>query len=484
MKQIQFRTIDAILIKFSLNGKFWVVCSMVALITAAVALVNYQHAHRNLEAASLARVQATVDAFAQVANAQQLTGDTLSQFARDNGLSVVSRQTEAQRQRDNVTASASVGSSGALELSQNVAQWESEGRSDANLMFWLALIGLLPLFQLSYWISTSLGGGLWDMYMAIKRLADGDLSFRLNFFGTDDFSLIAREIDRCADNMSEMVSAIRSNAQTLSHAADEFNQQAKSSGELIGAQHQFLDSVAVAMAQMTSAIEEVSVNASNTSLQTKDNASQMSASQGRISHTVDSIGQLSTKIGAAFSSVEQLSKDAAAIDAVVTTINSISGQTNLLALNAAIEAARAGEQGRGFAVVADEVRTLAGRTQQATVEIQAMIEGLQSGTRQLSNITTEIVDRADEGRSAIIAVGDDVEGMAQSVNAVFDMSSQIAASAEEQSVAARDIAGQLNEIRHQSDTIKQTAQRSVTLAHDLQHASVELEGILKQYRTS
>lgn len=484
MKQIQFRTIDAILIKFSLNGKFWIVCSMVALITATIALINYQHAHRNLETASLARVQATVDAFAQVANAQKLQGDALSQFARDNGLSVVTSQAEAQRQRDNVTASASVGSSGALELSQNVAQWESDGRSDANLMFWLALIGLLPLFQLSYWISTSLGGGLWDMYMAIKRLADGDLSFRLNFFGTDDFSLIAREIDRCADNMSEMVSAIRNNAQTLSLAADEFNQQAKISGELIGAQHQFLDSVAVAMAQMTSAIEEVSVNASNTSLQTKDNASQMSASQGRISHTVDSIGQLSTKIGAAFSSVEQLSKDAAAIDAVVTTINSISGQTNLLALNAAIEAARAGEQGRGFAVVADEVRTLAGRTQQATVEIQAMIEGLQSGTRQLSNITTEIVDRADEGRSAIIAVGDDVEGMAQSVNAVFDMSSQIAASAEEQSVAARDIAGQLNEIRHQSDTIKQTAQRSVTLAHDLQHASVQLEGILKQYRTS
>jgi methyl-accepting chemotaxis protein len=484
MKQIQFRTIDAILIKFSLNGKFWVVCSMVTLITAAVALMNYQQTQRNVEQASVARVQATVDALAQVATAQKLDADALAQFASQQGLRVTSSQSAAQRQGENVTASANVSGMQALQLSQNVHDWEVDARSDASFMFWLALVGLLPLFQLSYWISTSLGGGLWDMYLAIKRLADGDLSFRLNFFGTDDFSLIAREIDRCADNMSEMVSAIRKNAETLSLASEEFNQQAVSSDKLIGFQHQFLDSVAVAMAQMTSAIEEVSINASNTSLQTKENSNQMSVSQGRIAATVDSIGLLSTKIGAAFSSVEQLSKDAASIDAVVTTINSISQQTNLLALNAAIEAARAGEQGRGFAVVADEVRTLAGRTQQATVEIQAMIEGLQSGTDKLSSITTDIVDQADEGRSAIVSVGGDVGSMVQSVNAVFDMSSQIAASAEEQSVAARDIAGQLNEIRHQSETIKQTAQRSLTLANDLHHASVELEGILKQYRTS
>ncbi|MGL4615438.1 MAG: methyl-accepting chemotaxis protein, partial [Shewanella sp.] len=134
--------------------------------------------------------------------------------------------------------------------------------------------------------------------------------------------------------------------------------------------------------------------------------------------------------------------------------------------------------------VADEVRTLAARTQQATVEIQAMIEGLQSGTYHLSGITTEIVDRADEGSSAIVVVGDDVQTMTQSVNTVFDMSSLIAASAEQQSVAARDISGQLHHIREQSATIKHTAQRSAILANNLQQASVELTRILKQYRTS
>ena len=205
MKQIQFRTIDAILIKFSLNGKFWVVCSMVALITAGVAGVNYQHAQRNVEQASIARVQASVDALAQVASMQKLDAGALTQFASQYGLTVTSRQSEAQRQGDNVTATASVSGTQALQLTQNTHEWEADARSDANFMLWLALLGLLPLFQLSYWISTSLGGGLWDMYLAIKRLADGDLSFRLNFFGTDDFSLIAREIDRCADNMSEMV---------------------------------------------------------------------------------------------------------------------------------------------------------------------------------------------------------------------------------------------------------------------------------------
>ncbi|WP_282110830.1 methyl-accepting chemotaxis protein [Shewanella algicola] len=480
MKQIQFRKIDAIMIKFSLNGKFWIVCSMVAAITCVIALLNYQQANALIGQASQARVSASVQSFAAVANQQNLPAAELQQFASDNQLQLTSRDNTG-RVGDTVTAAARVGNQ-YLSLNQNVAQWEQAPLGDAQFMLIIALVGLLPLFQLSYWISTSLGGGLWDMYMAIKRLADGDLSFRLNFFGTDDFSLIAKDIDRCADNMSEMVKAIRNNAQTLATAANEFNHQAVTNDELIDQQHHFLDSVSHAMEQMTSAIADVSHHADETSSYTQNNAQQMKQSQQKIDDAVKRINYLSERIGEAFSSVEQLSLDATQINDAVTTIDSISEQTNLLALNAAIEAARAGEQGRGFAVVADEVRTLAGRTQEATVQIQKMIEGLQKGSKNLTHITNVIVEQADQGCVSIKGVGDDIKQMAGSIESVFDMSSQIAASAEQQSTSASDISGQINRIRQQSETIRISGKQSTALAKELNDSSKGLAEILSQYK--
>ncbi|WP_299807511.1 methyl-accepting chemotaxis protein [uncultured Shewanella sp.] len=482
MKQISFRKVDAVLIKLSLNGKFWVICTMVAMITAAIATLNYSNTQSLIESSSLNRAQSSIDAYAVIAKSQALTGSALAEFAQQADLRV-SGSSITERRNNLLTVSAEVGDK-ALTAQVDVTSWEQAAQSHANKLLLLAFAGLLPLFLISYWVSTSLGGGLWDMYMAIKRLADGDLSQRLNFFGKDDFSLIAREIDRSADNMSEMVQAISRNAQTLNEAADEFTQQAGHSVELTDYQHQFLDTVAVAMAQMTAAVEEVSHSASNTSDQTQQNAAQASNSQTLITEAVARIAVLSTKISEASVSVQDLSEAASDIGAVVTTINSISEQTNLLALNAAIEAARAGEQGRGFAVVADEVRTLASRTQQATVEIQSMIEGLQTGTGKLSNITNDIVSQADKGRTAIESVGQDVNSMAESISIVFDMSSLIAASSEEQSAASREIATQLNDIRAQAETIKQTAQSSVDLATNLAGSSRGLEQILGQYKVS
>lgn len=480
MKPIQFRKVDAMLIKLSLNGKFWVICSLVSVITLIIAWLNLQQQNTLLSNASQHRLTEVVQTYANSAMSLNLDGQALSDFAQQNNLQV-SLSSTAQRRGDNVTVSAPIGDK-YFTLTQDVGDWEASQRDWS--LFWWALVGLYPLFQLCYWISTSLGGGLWDMYVAIKRLADGDLTKRLNFFGTDDFSLIAKEIDRSADNMSEMVTAIGENAKTLSNASKTFGQQAQTNDDLIKHQHHFLDAILHSMEQMTSAIADVSHHAATTSSHSKENANQVSHSRTNLIAADKEISQLTTRISEAFTSVEQLSKDATQINEVVTTINSISEQTNLLALNAAIEAARAGEQGRGFAVVADEVRTLAGRTQQATVEIQSMIEGLQKGTVHLTQITTEIVKQAETGSAKITSVGEDVSQMSDSVALVFDMSSQIAASAEEQSVASGDIVSQVNEVKTQSDTILANADAGLVIAKELSQASDGLTNILRQYKTA
>lgn len=335
MKQISFRKVDAVLIKLSLNGKFWVICALVTAITAAIAMTQYVNYTNQIEYSSEQFAQSRVNAFAQSAQAQGLDDQALVDFAHLIDAKV-GQLTQATRYQDNITVSAPVNNS-ALILTVNVAKLEAEPLSSASSMLIWALAGLLPLYLLCYWISTSLGGGLWDMYVAIKRLAEGDLTCRLNFFGTDDFSLIAREIDRSADNMSEMVTAIAANAKTLSNAAQEFNQQAQQSEQLTEYQHNFLDTVSVAMSQMTTAIEAVSHHASSTSEQTQTSSSQANNSQVQISEAVNRIGTLTGRISQASISVDELSKAAANIGEVVTTINSISEQTNLLALNAALK---------------------------------------------------------------------------------------------------------------------------------------------------
>lgn len=311
MKQIEFRKIDAFMIKLSLNGKFFLLCSIVTLITLAVALFNLNAAEQHAAESSRTKAQAIVNTFANIAEQQKLSGNELANYAAQNNLQV-SGEMRLSRHGDTLTVTAPVGRQ-YLQLTSNVMLWEKNALDNAAMMLWIACLGLLPLFQLSYWTSTSLGGGLWDMYTAIKRLADGDLSQRLNFFGVDDFSLIASEIDRCADNMHEMVTAIDNNADTLSQAANEFTQQAQQNEQLIDLQHQLLDTTAAAMQQMSAAIEDVSGNAANTSEKTKDNANQAETSQKQISEAVNRISTLVGKIDSASESVSVLSENASEI---------------------------------------------------------------------------------------------------------------------------------------------------------------------------
>ncbi|WP_425510246.1 methyl-accepting chemotaxis protein [Vibrio aquimaris] len=234
---------------------------------------------------------------------------------------------------------------------------------------------------------------------------------------------------------------------------------------------------------MSASAKEVSSIAQQAMHRTESDMQHIDQSQKRVQLTIDQIDQLLGYIEQSSQSVEALNKKTAEIHEVITTINRVSEQTNLLALNAAIEAARAGEQGRGFAVVADEVRALAGSTQSATIEIQSMIEKLQSESGNIAHITQKTVEQAWTSSQMTQEVGDDIRSIFNSAQSLMDMNIQISTSADQQSTVVNDIASELSDIRSTANTIREVAEQSSIGISNLTKASESLSDTLIQYRT-
>ncbi|SBT11643.1 methyl-accepting chemotaxis protein [Vibrio celticus] len=474
MKEVQFRTIDKLFIKMSINDKFWVIFLIFFAALASLAGLNYVNKTEHIDVTAKQQVE------------YQLQG-ILS--ASDSPASVrsVSQQTRAQQttisNNGSVTATALAqdGNYYSLTVSTNDIQNQKQ---QALYTLLLSFLWCVPFGLFCYWVATFLGGALWVLYSTTQKIGDGDLTSRLGFHpGRDEFGTIGCALDRSMDTLSELVNNVNHSAATLSETSASFETEMKRSETQIMSQNASLDSVATAMDQMTASANEVSNISARSTEQTEQDAQQINDSHAKVQQAISEITTLSSLIEQTSSSVTSLNVNTSQINEVITTINAISEQTNLLALNAAIEAARAGEQGRGFAVVADEVRTLASRTQSATVEIQAMIERLQQESQNIAKITEQTVDQAQTSSQLISNIGHDVNSIADSAQALMDMSIQIATSADEQSNVANTIAAELNDIRSQSDVIKDVAQNSSNGVSRLTEASVSLSQTLARYRT-
>ncbi len=474
MKEVEFRTIDRLFIKMSINDKMWVITLLFLLALSCVAGARYFDTTSEIKNSAILSVESKLSGILSTADYQNLTFDGFSQ----------TRETQSTISQGVVTAIKTATNGQRYRLVEDKSSLIESKQQDALYSWLLSYLWLAPFGLFCYWVSTFIGGALWVLFTTTKKIAEGDLTSRLGFHaGRDEFGTIGVAMDNAMDTLSDLVISVKDNTTTLNETSASFEQETKRSENQIESQYASLDSVATAMEQMTAAAHEVANVASQATNQAQEDSDQVKESAARVRKAIAEIETLSQFISQTSRSVTTLNENTAQISDVITTINGISEQTNLLALNAAIEAARAGEQGRGFAVVADEVRTLASRTQEATVVIQDMISQLQTESTNIASITQQTVQQAHTSSELIADLGEDIEHISKSANAINDMSIQIATSAEEQSAVANDIAAELADIRSQSNTIREVAQNSSLGVSNLSKATVNLGETLSRYRT-
>ncbi len=302
---------------------------------------------------------------------------------------------------------------------------------------------------------------------------EGDLTVQLPVPNQDEISALLAGINQFTGKLRSMVQDMVESSQTLSSSAGELTVMMQESESRIEHQQHETSAVAAAITQMASTVHEVARNTANAA-----EAAQKANDSARSGHStteqaVKDINTLITRIEDTATVINRLNEDADQVGSVLEVIRGIAEQTNLLALNAAIEAARAGEQGRGFAVVADEVRTLAGRTQQSTEEIRDIIEKLQNGSVSAVEAMNTAQQSGQQGAQQVHSVAVALNEIRSLVQQINDMNTQIASATEEQSAVAEEISNniaRLNQIgQENAASSAESAQSSVNLAGVAQH---------------
>ena len=316
----------------------------------------------------------------------------------------------------------------------------------------------------------------------LQGIAEGDLTKEITVTSNDELGVLQSAMQTTSSNLRDVLQMINSMVSNLENSTSEMKAITEEASHGIHNQQGSIQQVVTAMTEMASTVEEVARNANMAADSANSANDQANDGKNIVDQAVTSIGQLASDVDNASTVIAEVQQDSDAIGSVLDVIRGIAEQTNLLALNAAIEAARAGEQGRGFAVVADEVRTLASRTQESTSEIQGMIERLQNGSKNAVDVMEASRVRAEETVQLANKTGASLQDITNAVSTINDMNIQIASAVEEQSAVTNDVNRNIVEINTIVDASAEGSERIMQSSEALNNLTIELNSLVSRFK--
>ena len=320
------------------------------------------------------------------------------------------------------------------------------------------------------------------MVHGMERLANRDLSLDVDLNTNDEIGLMAKSFNIARKSINNLIFEVRTSIEQIASAVTEIAAAAEQSASGAGDQESQAGEVSVSIEEMSAKIVESSQNAAFAT-ESARNAAEVAGEGGYVvQQTIEGMQAISESVKASAATIAELGKRSDEIGEIISVIDDIADQTNLLALNAAIEAARAGEQGRGFAVVADEVRKLAERTTKATAEIASMIKSIQKDTSGAVSSMKEGTIQVESGMEFAVKAGDSLKSIVSVVNVVQNMIEQISTASDEQSTAAEQISNNVSKIASVTKLSAQSAEQMATTAEELNRQTEALNELVGRFK--